>query len=468
MQSNKPVARLISKLPTLYNCLLALMFLLLILKAVGKICDAFDCLVYHLPFALMHYDLTTFTPLSTMVDIYGSFPPLAHYVQGLLISVTDYIPSANLIGILAFGIVLISMSRLFEKFNILVFVSLTLSVPLIVIHLSSGYNDLFTASWVFLNFVSLIAYLSDRKKNQNPSPALTAFILSLTAGMLSKYQAWPFLTINCIILGLFLLFDGRWQKKQRFVFILVMMGAYIFWPGRNLIKYDNPTHPLRPPLIGHIFGINGASTTNILFQQPKYLQGESTARKFIESALELNRWQTATSLPYSIDQGVSDGIESPHFRMGGWSIFTVALLLLGVVQASLKDRSSRIAAGLLTVYVSLLLMIPQSHELRYWLFVPMIMAFIVSSSPIANIPLVRLLVVGNFAWHSGQLYQFYKPEFKPLQASYPNEAISYAESRKSHPNYDPKTEECIKNQLPYTIFWSGKNFNELVVKDCTF
>lgn len=468
MQSNNPVTRLVSRLPTLYGCLLSILFLLLFLRALGKICDAFDCLVYHLPFALMHYDLTTFNPLSTMVDIYASFPPLAHYLQGLLILVTGYLPSSNLIGLLAFGIILISASRLFQKFNMLIFLSLSLSVPLLVIHLSSGYNDLFTACWVFLNFVSLIAYLTDGKKNLNPSSCLTVFILSLAAGMLSKYQAWPFLTINCIVMGLSLLFDRRLEKKQKFFFILLMMIASSFWPGRNFIIYHNPTHPLRPPIIGTIFGIQGTDTTNVLAQQPRYLHGTGTARKFIESALELNRWQTDASLAYSLDQGVVGGMESPHFRMGGWSTFTVFLLLVGVLQVSLRDRGLRIAVGLLTLYLALLLMIPQSHELRYWLFIPMIMAFIISSSVITKNPLVRLLVLGNFAWHSGQLYQFYKPEFKPLESLYPSEAIAYATQRKAQSNFDPKAMECIKDRLPYTIFWSGKNFNEVAVKDCTF
>ena len=40
-----------------------------------------DFLAYHLPFSLMHYDLTTFRPYPGLMSAFKGFPPIVHLTR---------------------------------------------------------------------------------------------------------------------------------------------------------------------------------------------------------------------------------------------------------------------------------------------------------------------------------------------------------------------------------------------------
>jgi hypothetical protein len=149
---------------------------------------------------------------------------------------------------------------------------------------------------------------------------------------------------------------------------LVILAAF---PVRNFARFGNPTYPIQPPLVGQRLPGLAATADPLLWtlNTPEYLWESSPPRIFIESAFELTRWRTAEPFRWNATQHFERS--SPHFRMGGWFVGTVAGMCVLLVAAALYDRQRRLAHAVFLSMVLLLLGLTQNHELRYWLFIPM-------------------------------------------------------------------------------------------------
>ena len=71
-----------------HGSLLALIWGYLTLRAFLNLQVDYDFLAYHLPFALMHVGRTSYRPLPHLMVVYEGFPPLAEWMQGLLVPAT--------------------------------------------------------------------------------------------------------------------------------------------------------------------------------------------------------------------------------------------------------------------------------------------------------------------------------------------------------------------------------------------
>lgn len=338
-----------------------------------------DYLWYHLPNGLIRWNYTDFVPSGYIQLINETLPPLGDWVQGMLVALTGSVKAATGANFLAFGLVFFLTWRLYrERFQARYFLTGVLAIPLFLHHMSSGYVDLFGASGVFLSFVSL-KFLKD--STQFRFAAFT-FCLGIFIATLSRFQTWPAATLLWALAAYQVLWANKTLRMQsRIFFIVASLLVLALWPARNFIKYGNPTYPYKAPFIGKYFPHAITMEELHVNQVPKRLIDKPQPWIFFNSVFEVSRF-THPSVKYkwNTDQGFYGGVESPHFRMGGWSVFTLLLLLsffFWGLWRRLHDPVELIFLGGITLFTSFM---SQGHELRYSIFIPLALLFMVAQS----------------------------------------------------------------------------------------
>ncbi len=472
---------------------IGLLFLAAGFRGVVRFGTDWDYLAYHLPFSLMHVGMTTYVPEPSLLGIYNAFPPIAHIFQGLLALFSGNVAAGSTHSLWATFLSFFLLRKMQPDFPLILYAAALLSIPHIVLQLGSGYIDLWTSTWVALTAFSALRLLQSEK------PDLTAsiiFVASLTVAMLSKYQAWPFcaLIIATVSAGVVM----RWFLQHNFfgfgqwsAVIFIAAAIFLAWPVRNYVIFQNPTHPVQPPLIGKVLNISGVSLSveSRLGQMPAYLADASDVRRFVESAFELSRFQDSQEpFKYTIDQGSYAGVNAtPHYRLGGWSPYMAVGIFLSVIATAcahlgklarsakrkelLLGQSGNIAAPFLwMLFVVFVATVPQSHELRYWTVIP-IFGIMIICSIFAGLPkhikiTIAAFITASFTYTTLQVRQFYQPTMVTSVQASPPEAREYVKQALGQgvtPNDAPT---CVLKKMPWTIFWAGESFNEVPVKAC--
>jgi hypothetical protein len=139
---------------------------------------------------------------------------------------------------------------------------------------------------------------------------------------------------------------------------------------KNWVVYGNPFWPFSVPIVGHELPHTSDPILMGIVEQPVSARESSQFALFVDSIFEIDQ---PTSYPFrprwTIDQGRTD----VAFRMGGfWG--TAACFYLVAVSALLvvchRRRGAIAAAGALAL-LGLVAILPQSHQLRYYLFIPL-------------------------------------------------------------------------------------------------
>jgi hypothetical protein len=448
--------------------LTALLLLVCAYSVIAVFPTDWDFLCYHLPAALRNFHLTTFNPGHRLTEVIAGFPPVPHLVEGFLIYSTGKVKAANAIGFLSLGVLLLffySATRSSKKTMWALF--LLLSVPLVTVHLTSPFVDLWSSVWMGLAVYYGILIL------RNPfrwSTSLLFGLFSFIASM-SKMQNWPILGS----LGIFMLVVWVWRlwvelkqvtpvsrdeivSHRKMGLLLIVVGMLVvIWPIRNWILYHNPTHPWAPPLIKRFVPpeqymiVTDVQSKNVLDSTPKYLWNTPQSFKFLVSVFELGRLANP-KLHYRHDMW-NGGPEFIHHRMGGWGIWLVGFLIFWIFRwarrVGRESRTTLLAMGFLFISVSV---IPQSHELRYWLFFPIALIlclvdfdfdFLKGHQRSASVLfLITLLsVFGNIKLRPQNVYDVAPPA-----------AQEFWRQADTDKTYDI-------NSPPNEIFWSGPDFN---------
>jgi hypothetical protein len=429
----------------------------------------YDFLTYRLAFALMRFGATTFKPLPTHLAWYDGFPPLADWAGGALILLTGRLSAACGIGVVGLALALAGMKVLWgTEVSLRWYLTALAAVPLVVLHTNTASVDLWAAAAVLLAFSALTRILAGDIERR----ALVCFCFGLATAMLSKFTVWPF----CFILGAALVFVLVHRLRRRApgspspgallcycVLTLVILAAF---PVRNFAKFGNPTYPIQPPLVGRRLPGSAATADPVLWtlNTPEYLWESAPPRIFVESALELTRWRTAEPLRWNETQLFEPS--SPHFRMGGWFVGTVAGMCVLLVAAGIYDRKRRLAHAVFLVMVALLLGLTQNHELRYWLFIPMTGLFlgVVALPAMPNVLRTSakgymLLVAVYVLWHTMPPLT---PRFARAEDFIPPAAKRYWATHEA--GLPGSVWPCIGGSR--TIFWAGPTLSEYRVQAC--
>ena len=353
--------------------LCALVLLGMLAAALHDTSRAWDGPYYHLPFAAR---LVGLLPASEFVfhrmneARYEGFPLLGELLQGLAWRLLGRPEAANLVALGS-----LPLFALFARRRLGIPAHLTLlgllAVPLIHLHATACYVDLpanLAASAVIL--VAVQAYASSERLTDG-SLALACVAAGIAANM--RFQLHVVLGAALLLLGLRALrqrlADAHGPARRRSLsrlaaLALVLLPLAFFSPLKNVLVHGNPYYPVELRLFGRT--LPGADTP--YEASPPWLARAPRPARFAASLLELGVRPFPDARRWTVDQWMPD--DSTGSRMGGFfGAYVVAqLLMLGARCALDRARAVRVTAAGVALLAALTSVMPQSHELRYYLY----------------------------------------------------------------------------------------------------
>jgi hypothetical protein len=331
-----------------------------------------DAFVYHLPFAALWGGLSISYDMNDAVrPLFDAFPPLPELVQGLLWRLTGSINATGVVNFLAFGLFLAYGHKVLRApFWLVALISLT--APLVLIHTTVSYVDLFGNAFLAIGVAScLYLFLFPER----PSRAvIVGGLAGLAAAAWSKYLLVPIVGVTFVLFIALILRSkaaDRFSRRQAAAIILVFVALAAAPYAKNLAVYGNPFWPERVPVVGALFPYlqDGTSQAAVL-QRPADLKDAPQFQVFVASLFET---RNPTSFPdrprWTIDQRGT----RTAFRMGGfWWVGVVIYLLVTAGMLILYRRRAGVIAVVAGIgLLALVAVLPQSNELRYYMFLPL-------------------------------------------------------------------------------------------------
>ena len=383
------------------------------LRAANHFDPSWDSLAYHLPFAAYRAGVDIPFHLDDgLIALYEGAPPLPELAMGVIWRLTDSVASVGLGNYLALAL-FVGWCGLVLRASFWVVTLVSLSAPLVIIHTSVAYIDLLTNAFLAVGAATLVyLWLFPERATRL---MLVGGLLGLAAACWSKYTMTPFAGV------LFLLYVPvawrtlvalRWKRTVTLV-VIVGVAAVAAMPYiRNLVEYGNPFWPFRTPLIGSLFPY---LFDNDSPSRPPGLAQASSIEAFVRSLFEIDLpWSYAARARWSIDSG---GDVGEAYRMGGfWGLGSLFFLLamLGLLWAHGR-RGHVVAIGAL-VTLGLVALVPQSNELRYWMFIPLMWAAIIgmlfrplAARRTALATALGIAIIGMFTYMVVENRTYYSP-----------------------------------------------------------
>jgi dolichol-phosphate mannosyltransferase len=426
-----------------------------------------DTFLYHIPFAARRGGLSVPYELSEHIaPFYQGFPPLPHFLQGALWRLTGSMNATGVVNFLALAGFLAYCHRVLRApFWLVSLISLT--APMVVIQASASYVDLFGNAFLAAGVASCVyLFLFPQRATRS---VLVGGLVALAGAAWSKYQMIPVATLVLASLGLVALgrspsagFSRRQVALLGAAATLVIAAPYL----KNLVLYGNPVWPIHIPFSGDAFPSRTDPYVDGAGQRPVKLAHLGQSALFLHSLFEIHHPTSYYWRPrWTIDQG-NAGIA---FRMGGfWGaaagayLVTAALMLV----ACCRRRGLVVAAGIAAMlgFVSLL---PQSHELRYYMFIPLSGAALIGMlfprfkelSPRSALGLV-IVVLGMFAHMVCENWKHYRIE-RVDQA----QAARAWDAAKWWPTLQRGKTYCAVDMAPIAFLLTGPTLSEYSIVD---
>ncbi len=464
------MVRLVSRfLSPFHLAVVASVLAVLSTKAALEFCRDWDFLAYHLPDALRRTGLTTFREPAVQWILNQAFPPLPHILQGLFVKLSGRMSLANALNAVSLLGLAAVLSRMFRgRFSARWFLTACLAVPLVVAQYTTGYIDLAVGAALTFALASLVFFELELAGGAAPGAALRRSLPLIAASfgvaMLMKYHAWPIVLIyyvGFIIRLAFLPREARLRRRELFFTAFALFGIVSFWPVRNFAVFGNPVYPYRAPFVSELFPSYFMAAESSPRNTPNYLREASPPLRYVHSAFELNRLVEWRKFFWTFDQyHLGDKINN-HQRMGGW-FFATFMLLFAAFFASVRSGAvPMFPAAIFFAATAAVGFLPQSHELRYWLFVPVSLAMFTGLGLDALSPRLRAGLRVGFALLA--IYVVAKTatwsiDLSPPESFAPDEARAYWEN--------PARPLLVCDRVPQTIYWAGPTFKEFPVEAC--
>jgi MFS family permease len=349
------------------------------IRALVHLDPSYDTFSYHLPFAAQRVGIaTSFDMRPDFRQAFEGFPPLADIAQGALWKAFGTVTAVQLVNYGALVGFLAYCDRLLHaRFWVVALISL--SAPLIVIHATVGYIDLFTNVFLAIGISSALFLLLFPERATRA--VFVGGLLGLVAACWTKYTVVPLggpVFIAYLLLGLGAGRPSRLDRRQAVLLVIGAIALAAIPYVRNLIVFGNPFWPVRVPFVGGLFPYaSDPEASGIALNRPPYLIDAPQWAVFVRSLFEVNVPIQYEFRPrWTIDQWAGWPGTISGMRMGGFWNVGVAVFL-GAMLAGLavfRGRRGLVAIGA-TVFVLLLTAyLPQSNELRYFLFIPLVWA----------------------------------------------------------------------------------------------
>ncbi len=366
---------------------------------------AWDVWYYHLPFAGR---LVGLAPASSFElgranqARFDGFPLFGELLQGLLWRVTGRPECASFVALAALPGLAWFLKRTFAVPAHLSFIAL-LAIPLVQIHATACYVDLPANACVTM--LGLLAYRQlVSRKPPSMRVMLGASALAIAAAN-TKFQLVPVvLAAATVLIATALRRDAK--RRMRLLVIALALPLVFATPLKNVVRHGNPVWPVAIHLLGktlpHAEGAYASS--------PVWLENVPRPLRWGASVLELGLRPIAEHHRWTIDQWTPPS--EPGYRMGGFFgayvvVNVAALLLAAFVRRTREARVAVMFAGGATLVASL---VPQSHELRYYLFWMLLLValnlVVWSRERRALTGLVALVALAVVAWSTEGTYLY--------------------------------------------------------------
>jgi len=340
------------------------------IKSAIDLNPGWDGLAYHLPFAAIRGGLAIpYDMRDGLWPRFEGFPPLPELAQGLLWRLTGSVNATGVVNVIAFGVFLAYCHKVLRApFWLAALISLT--APLVLIHTTVGYVDLFGNTFLAIGVSScLYAYLY----GERPQRAVTVGgLAALAAAAWCKFQLVPIVAVMFVLLAVVVLQStalDRFSRRQAASIILIFATLAVAPYAKNAAMYGNPFWPERVPIAGALFPyVQDGSTAGAATGRPSSLVGAPQAQVFVESLFEIDV-PTSNNPRWLLDQGLpGDGL-----RMGGfWGLGALMYLLVAFGLLIACRRRQGVIASIAGIgLLCLVAVLPQSNELRYYIFIPL-------------------------------------------------------------------------------------------------
>jgi hypothetical protein len=336
----------------------------------------YDSFFYHLPFAALRGGVPIpYLMNDTVRAWFNGFPPLPELVQGVLWRMTGSVNATGVVNFIAFAAFL-AYAHLVLRARFWLVALISLTAPLVLIHTSVDYVDLFGNAWLAIGVCSIVfAYLFPEQRSR---AVVVGGLAGLTLAAWSKFILMPLVIVAFALLAVMVIRSGsafRFGRRQAAAVILVFAVLASAPYVKNLAVYDNPFWPLRVPFVGSLFPYStdplAAQEGNPLGRPPQ-LKDAPQIQVFVESLFE-----TRNPLRYpDRPRWILDQFQWPPataHRMGGfWGIGTaIFLVLTAAMLITYRRRAGIIATASGLAFLCFVGVLPQSNELRYFMFIPL-------------------------------------------------------------------------------------------------
>ncbi len=427
-----------------------------------------DTFSYHLPFAAIRGGLSIpYDMNDTIRPLFEGFPLLPDLVQGLLWRLTGSVNATGVVNFIAFGLFLIYSHKVLRApFWLVALISLT--APMVLIHTTVSYVDLFGNSFLAIGVSScLYAYLFPERRSR---AVVVGGLAALAAAAWSKELLVPIVVVIFIVFAAMILRSSssfRFSWRQAAVVILVFATLAATPYAKNWVAYGNPFWPDRVPVVGALFPyVYDTATTGTETDRPAALVDEPQAEVFVQSLFEINVPTQYPNRPrWIIDQGNAEA----GFRMGGfWGAGVIVFLLLTFGMLIAYRRRAGVIASVAGIgLLCFVAVLPQSNELRYYMFIPLTWAATIGMLypklrdrfPRVGLGLL-VLVLGLFGHMVSQNWTYY--QIQPI--SYQDAAVAWGAAA-WWPYLQQGQTYCVVDMLPIGFMMTGPTMHEYSIVD---
>jgi hypothetical protein len=362
--------------------------------ALGRPFIPWDSWWYHLPFSSRLWNIgggaESFHLSPLITARWLGYPKTWEWVQGFAWAITGTLYAIIVPQLLLCAAYFAYISRA-HRIPLSWVIFAFFASPMLFIHFQATYLDLPAAICVALGFFLLFDLLEDVRTPDRRFPWLkgAACIASMGLAGNIKFQALLAVLCVCGIVGVVYLFARDIAVRLRASLLAVLVIAALaagLSAFRNGVVLGNPVYPLAIKVHDTLL-FDGPETPDGDAHYPDY---RFTSARLISLPLPINFILSATELDwtlrgipswYNIDS--SAGMSFPQrgtagSRTGGWGglffITNACLLLFQLLRLRHEpDRTQRLLVVSTLLLLAATSAFPRSHELRYWLYVPLVL-----------------------------------------------------------------------------------------------
>ncbi len=303
-----------------------------------------------------------------MANRYYGFPKLFEFLQGVLWKITGSFHSVVIPQMIALAGFVFAVQRRLGVSPTLTLAAFCMS-PLLIIHAVATNNDLFAGILIAWGLVIVMEIVAGPEDLTTSSWLQLVVLFALASA--TKFQATLVVSAVLALLIVTLAVQRR-LKPGYFGWLVVAVISVNAWEIRNLIAHGNPFYPVTVNLAGHVLFAGPEPDYSLRPQYGPHIG----AFYFLTSLTEFDWVKRGVVALYSLSMETGDSARTFGVgRTGGFGqayvIASLSLIIAQFVFWKSLDRKQKILVWMFAASLVITSLMPQAHELRYWLYLPL-------------------------------------------------------------------------------------------------